>query len=437
MSNSKPTLEHTIYTIAVVGRVRWRPERKFHIASCALVVDYSIYIWDIRRPFIPYASFNQHTNVTTDIAFKGVPDCLISTSKDSTIYKHNTKNGQHIAQTANPQSTSINLKGEILFVCKAKIKQTPLTASTSAMKASLNQILPLAKKIIPSDAVDSAFPVITEGSDHFHMAKSSLHFFPDSAECSMSAGVDVALTKTLHKDFQFFLKCAQEYKLKATSAGEFLENLDHNAKVASKRPSISMLWGLVKNAYNFHKSIPPRPTHYNTQNSNQSNDLINISGSALINHPVSSENISTHEETTNESNEIVATNWTTPKVATSDFEVEVYDENLIQNQVDSKQLRSGFLFTGPHNDFIKDFPMCSSSVLSHELMKNYQNDQLESQEVAENGDNVIHSFLSTPGYEMTQIQIWKPFQVLADSLILQSEIGDVQVRKLLSCAIPM
>lgn len=58
----KPSLEYTIHTIAVVGRVKWRPEMTHHIASCALVVDYSIYIWDVRRPFIPFASFNEHTS---------------------------------------------------------------------------------------------------------------------------------------------------------------------------------------------------------------------------------------------------------------------------------------------------------------------------------------------------------------------------------------
>lgn len=103
MTSVKPTLEYTIHTIAVVGRVRWRPERKFHIASCSLVVDYSIYVWDVRRPFIPYASFNEHTNVTTDICFKGTADVLLSTSKDSTIYKHATKDAQHPAAAANPQ----------------------------------------------------------------------------------------------------------------------------------------------------------------------------------------------------------------------------------------------------------------------------------------------------------------------------------------------
>lgn len=75
----RSSLEYTIHTIAVVGRVKWRPERTYQIASCAMVVDYSIYIWDVRRPFIPYASFNEHSNVTTGIAWKADPHVLLST----------------------------------------------------------------------------------------------------------------------------------------------------------------------------------------------------------------------------------------------------------------------------------------------------------------------------------------------------------------------
>lgn len=48
---SKPSVEYSIHTIAVVGRVKWRPDRKYHISSCALLVDHSIYIWDIRSKF--------------------------------------------------------------------------------------------------------------------------------------------------------------------------------------------------------------------------------------------------------------------------------------------------------------------------------------------------------------------------------------------------
>lgn len=46
---NKASLEYTIPTIAVVGRVKWRPEKLYQIASCALLVDHSIHVWDIRR----------------------------------------------------------------------------------------------------------------------------------------------------------------------------------------------------------------------------------------------------------------------------------------------------------------------------------------------------------------------------------------------------
>lgn len=258
MSNAKPQLEYTIYTIAVVGRVRWRPDRKFQIASCSLVVDYSIYIWDVRRPFIPYASFNEHTNVTTDIAFKGVPDTLISTSQDSTIYKHVTKDAQHPALAANPQSTTISPRGEILYVCKSKVKAVPptnvMTTSSSGLK--------LFKKSSTSDTVDAATSAPTH--EPFHLAKSSLHYFSDANDANNNgSGVmamgnlridDSALTKTLHKDFNFFTGCAKEYRLK-TDEKNFLETLEHNANVARKygRSNISMLWNLVKMIY---KSTP-------------------------------------------------------------------------------------------------------------------------------------------------------------------------------------
>lgn len=80
---SKPTLEYTINTIASVGRVKWRPQRKYHLASVALVVDCSVNIWDVRRPYIPFASFNEHKDVTTGIAWRGDPHMLLTTSRVS------------------------------------------------------------------------------------------------------------------------------------------------------------------------------------------------------------------------------------------------------------------------------------------------------------------------------------------------------------------
>lgn len=85
----KPTLEYTIHTIASIGHVKWRPQRKYHIASCALVVDCSINIWDIRRPYIPFAAFNEHKDIASGVAWRGDPHVFLSTSRVNTTENFN------------------------------------------------------------------------------------------------------------------------------------------------------------------------------------------------------------------------------------------------------------------------------------------------------------------------------------------------------------
>lgn len=398
MTSAKPTLEYTIHTIAVVGRVRWRPERKFHIASCSLVVDYSIYIWDVRRPFIPYASFNEHTNVTSDICFKGIPDVLLSTSKDSTIYKHATKDAQHPAASANPQSGSINYRGDLLFVYKTKAKPAPMTLNSgSATKLNLFK-----KPMI--DTVDSSsLPV----DDSFHLAKSSLHYFTmESNELAMETmRMDDALTKTLKKDFMFFHGCAIDYKLKTDQQLDFIAMLDYNSNVAKKhgRANVAMLWNLVKMIY---KTAPLKRNHVNhltSQTSNQSSSALSgitrasgsfgtsgigmMSSNGASNNNIHPEGGGDHPaqslfggssnddllEQTDQNGGI-----TIPKVSVPDLEVEVFDENMNHNSIDSLHLRNGFLYTGPHDNVIKELPACSSSLINHDLAhaqyKNHRNE---------------------------------------------------------------
>lgn len=199
-----------------------------------------------------------------------------------------------------------------------------MTTSSSSIK--LNQIIPMAKKIITTDAVDSISvdgTVPNEDAD-FHLTKSTLHFFTDNTKVD-----DVALNKTLHKDFQFFVACAEEYKLKSSNYQEFLEILDHNSLVARKygRPNVSMLWSLVKMVY---KTLPARPkviNNFTSQVSNQSSS--NLSGitrggsfgtAGLANNSNSKlgsrENISTDENLADELGSL-----SIAKMATSDFEV--------------------------------------------------------------------------------------------------------------------
>ena len=75
-------LDHTVHTIGPVGRVKWRPQRRDYLGSSALCIDFAVNVWDIKRPFVPFAAFNEHRDVTTDIAWRtSNPHIMISTSK--------------------------------------------------------------------------------------------------------------------------------------------------------------------------------------------------------------------------------------------------------------------------------------------------------------------------------------------------------------------
>lgn len=82
---AKPSCDFSISTIASVGRIKWRPQSKWHIASCALLVDFTINVWDIRRPYVPFAVFSKHKDIPTGIAWRGDPQSLLSTSRVSAL----------------------------------------------------------------------------------------------------------------------------------------------------------------------------------------------------------------------------------------------------------------------------------------------------------------------------------------------------------------
>ena len=256
----KPSLEYTIHTIAVVGRVKWRPERMHHIASCALVVDYSIYIWDVRRPYIPYASFNDHTNVTTGIGFKGNdPDTLISASKDSTIVKHAFKDAFRPVTKANPQGTSLSHNGDLMFTYKIKNVAQPVTtaAATSTRTSFINS----------SRSTTAVPPVIN--NDQFHLAKSCLISYnakPKQEEKLQNSPKEVMKTG-LYRDFIAFQCCAKEYILTGASLADIC---DYNADIAKKygKSNVSMLWKFIKNQYAFGKTSQNAEARNSTSSQN-------------------------------------------------------------------------------------------------------------------------------------------------------------------------
>ncbi|KAG5887490.1 hypothetical protein JTB14_023676 [Gonioctena quinquepunctata] len=222
---SKPTLEFTIHTIASIGHIKWRPQRKHHIASCALVIDSSINIWDVRRPYIPFASFNEHRDIASGIAWRGDPHVFLSSGRDCTLYQHNFNDASRPASKANPQGISQNINGDMLFARNVSVLQINNNLSNNSTSNTLTKATAgLIRKISTTQAVDQ-----------FHQASSNLHHF-------------FQRTKTAGQESHNLLALAKNYVLHGRTISELCE---HNSAVAREfgKPHISVIWKIIKTMY--------------------------------------------------------------------------------------------------------------------------------------------------------------------------------------------
>lgn len=115
-NRSKPVSVFNVHTITPVSKLKWRPDKDFHIGSCSLVVDFSVYVWDIKRPFVPFAIFGTRKDVTTGLAWKNSAFTFISSCKDGTIYKHRFEvDAYYPAEHYPPIGIDLNPFGDVAF----------------------------------------------------------------------------------------------------------------------------------------------------------------------------------------------------------------------------------------------------------------------------------------------------------------------------------
>lgn len=192
---------HCVQTIASVARVKWRPECRHHLATCSMMVDHNIYVWDVRRPFVPAAMFEEHRDVTTGIAWRHPhdPSFLLSGSKDSTLCQHLFRDASQPVERANPEGLCYGLFGDLAFAAKES-----LVAAESGRKPYAGD---RRHPIFFKRKLDPAEPFVG-------LASSALSVF----EIEPGSG-----------SMSWFVDTAERYAL----AGRPLAELcDHNAKVA-------------------------------------------------------------------------------------------------------------------------------------------------------------------------------------------------------------
>lgn len=110
------------------GHIKWRPSRRHHIASSALVMDCNVNVWDIRRPYIPFASFDHHKDVATGVVWRGSPHVFLTTSRDGQLIQNVFSDCKRPADSANPQVLKL-----LLMSCMVQKESLAVTARLTAV----------------------------------------------------------------------------------------------------------------------------------------------------------------------------------------------------------------------------------------------------------------------------------------------------------------
>ncbi|XP_060562640.1 GATOR complex protein WDR24-like isoform X2 [Ruditapes philippinarum] len=219
---SKQKCIYTIYSIASVARIKWRPQRRFHIASCSLLVDCSINIWDIRRPYVPFATFDNHIDVTTSMLFKNKdPHVMLSGSKDSYLYQHVFRDAKRPGEELVPAGLDFSVYGTVGHANSDKQGKLNSIGEGSGIMSGL-----LTKKS-------------TERNDHFVDVTAYMQVFSDTGQV-----VPI-------EDLSWMVMSAKNYKLEGHSVEELCK---HNSKVAQSlhRGQVAQAWLLVLTLYCTH-----------------------------------------------------------------------------------------------------------------------------------------------------------------------------------------
>ncbi|XP_045497896.1 LOW QUALITY PROTEIN: GATOR complex protein WDR24 [Colias croceus] len=230
--HAKPNLEHTIYTIASVGHVKWRPQKKYQVASCALVLDCAVHVWDVRRPHVPLATFAEHRDVTTAIAWQASPHTFLSTSRDCSLYRHRFTEAAHPVLWANPHGVCVSARSQIAHA----LPERPLPARAPPAAPPPRQTHAHARKQPTAGSLGAAAQAALERA------------FPGGA----------ASTLTRHRAAGGapVLACAARYRLAGAAPHDLAR---HNAQVArdNQRHMVAHVWEVVAAVYSARNGAGP------------------------------------------------------------------------------------------------------------------------------------------------------------------------------------
>ncbi|TYZ60383.1 hypothetical protein PybrP1_003652 [[Pythium] brassicae (nom. inval.)] len=178
--------KQTIQTIASVGRVLWRPNCPDHIATSASLMDNSVHVWDVQRPFIPIASMKGHADIASGLAWMDTPTSasfgnpelvsewdghnywqhMLACSKDGTLKLHSLADSFKMHQSLPTTALALNSKGQMAF-SHDFVDRTCASLKIHRYESAASALFTVAPDSAFNERRASASPFGSHGSDRF------------------------------------------------------------------------------------------------------------------------------------------------------------------------------------------------------------------------------------------------------------------------------
>ncbi|CAF1271892.1 unnamed protein product [Adineta ricciae] len=112
-SNTRQEPLFKVQSFGTVAKLSWRPACRYHIACSTLSADPRVHVWDVRRAYLPYASFCHHQNRICDFSWRSNSDNLVSVGRDERLIHAHISTAIKTDQFVSLFSLNVSSKGHV------------------------------------------------------------------------------------------------------------------------------------------------------------------------------------------------------------------------------------------------------------------------------------------------------------------------------------
>ncbi|CAM4811443.1 unnamed protein product [Rotaria magnacalcarata] len=101
----------TVHTFGQVAKLSWHPTSRYQVACFTRTTDQRIHVWDVRRAYLPQASFCHHRYDVEDFLWKPNSDNIISVGRDGRLVHAHISSAIQSEQIVSLFSLNVTPKG--------------------------------------------------------------------------------------------------------------------------------------------------------------------------------------------------------------------------------------------------------------------------------------------------------------------------------------